>query len=54
MRAGCGCPNRLLIRSDGNAYCPQLLSVISISDAMDAVDIAAGVLWKPHLSAVQD
>ena len=52
-REGCGEPSRLLIRSASNAYFPQLLSVISIPDAMDEVDRAVGALWESHLSAVE-
>jgi hypothetical protein len=53
-REGCGQPNRLLIRSASNAYFPQLLSVISIPDSMEAVDRVVTALWESHLSAVQD
>jgi hypothetical protein len=46
-------PNRLLIRSASNAYFPELLSVISIPDAYDAVVQGVRSLWESHLSAVQ-
>ncbi len=52
-REGCGQPNRLLIRSASNAYFPQLLAVISIPSADEAVDQVVTALWESHLSAVQ-
>jgi len=52
-RESCGEPNRLLIRSASNAYFPQLLSVISIPDSFEAVDLAVRSLWDVHLSAVE-
>jgi len=52
-REGCGQPNRLLIRSASNAYFPQLLSVISIPDAHEAVDEMVRAIWESHLSAVE-
>jgi hypothetical protein len=52
-REGCGTPNRLLIRSASNAYFPELLSVISIPDAYDAVVQSVRSLWESHLSAVE-
>ncbi len=51
-RESCGEPNRLLIRSASNAYFPQLLSVISIPDSLEKVDLAVSALWDSHLSAV--
>jgi hypothetical protein len=53
-RESCGQPNRLLIRSASNAYFPQLLSVISIPDSLEAVDRAVTALWESHLATVQD
>ena len=52
-REACGEPNRLLIRSASNAYFPQLLSVISIPDSLEAVDRIVSVLWDSHLAAVE-
>lgn len=52
-REACGEPNRLLIRSASNAYFPQLMSVISIPDAFEAVDQIVRSLWESHLSAVE-
>ena len=53
-RESCGQPNRLLIRSASNAYFPQLLSVISIPDTKEVVNLAVTALWESHLSAVQN
>lgn len=52
-REACGEPNRLLIRSASNAYFPQLLSVISIPDAAEAVDRAVRALWESNLAPVE-
>lgn len=42
-------PNRLLVRTATNAYFPQVLSVISIPDADEALRRAVDSLWEDYL-----
>lgn len=51
-REKCGEPNRLLIRSASNAYFPQLMSVISIPDTQNALDVVIRSAWDEGLSLV--
>jgi hypothetical protein len=53
-RERCGEPNRLLTRNASNAYFPQLMSVISITDTQSPVDDVVRALWEDFLSDVEE